>query len=113
MARKARKNIRIGDIAGRHGDVGLVLAELPDGAVEQPRNGDVILAFGEATGHAHRIVDDQASIWVIGNEKYLVTKAPCVLDHEEHGKVTVPPGIFRIAIEEDYSPGEVYVPVVD
>lgn len=109
----ARKTPKLGDLVGRHGDVGLILAELPDGAVEQHRNGDVILAFGEATGHAHRIADDQASIWVIGNEKYLVTKAPSILDHEEHGQVTVPPGVYRIAIEEDYQPGNIFVPVAD
>lgn len=104
---------RLGDIVGRHGDVGLILAELPAGAVEQPRAGDLLLALGEATGHAHRIADETASVWVVGNEKYLVTKVPTPLSHEEHGVVMVPPGIYKIAIEEDYAPGDIFVPVVD
>lgn len=111
----SKRKVKAGDLIGRHGDVGLIVADaLPEGAVEQPRNGgDVVLAFGEATGHAHRITDEGASIWVIGSEKYLVTKASCVLDHEEHGKVVVPPGIYLVAVEEDYLPGDIFVPVVD
>ncbi len=40
----------------RQGDVMLFKVEkLPKGAVEVETQGDVILAFGEVTGHAHRI----------------------------------------------------------
>lgn len=108
-----KRTPKIGYLIGRHGDVGLIVAKLPTGAVEEPRNGDAILARGEATGHAHRIADESASIWVIGSEKYLVTKAPCVLDHEEHGTVVVPPGVYLIAIEQEYTPGAIFVPVAD
>ena len=47
----------------RHGDVFLKeVAALPQGAVQAARDhGDVILAYGEVTGHAHRIADPDAT----------------------------------------------------
>ena len=91
----------------RHGDVGLIrLAELPAGAVQQERRGDLILQQGTSTGHAHRIKAKTAQIFTVGETRYLVTKRPATLAHEEHGPMTIAPGVFEVRIETDYVPGE-------
>ena len=76
----------------RHGDVGLIrVAELPAGAVAQDRLGDLILQQGTSTGHAHRIKAKTAQIFTVGETRYLVTKRPATLAHEEHGPMTIAP----------------------
>ena len=98
----------------RHGDVGLIrLAELPAGAVQQERRGDLILQQGTSTGHAHRIKAKTAQTFTAGETRYLVSKRPTTLTHEEHGPVMIAPGIYEIRIEADYVPGEPPVQVLD
>ncbi len=92
-------------LEARHGDVGLIRIEtLPEGAKKQPRKGDLILALGEATGHAHRIKEKSARIFAVGDTRYLVIERPTTLDHEEHGPITLQPGAFLVRIEREYSP---------
>lgn len=97
----------------RQGDVLLVpvsVAEVPATAVPAPhdRAGRMVLARGEATGHAHVIVgpdtvlladrDDIDRLYV-----RIVTRARVV--HEEHGTITVPAGAYRVVRQREYVPG--------
>ena len=92
----------------RHGDVLLSeVARVPDKATPEAREGDVILAKGEVTGHAHRIASPMARVMVAERTRYLVVEAPVVLDHEEHGPVTIPKGIFEVVLQCEYVPGAV------
>lgn len=84
----------------RQGDVCLIrVANLPAGAVEVPGSGDVILAYGEVTGHAHRIkqADDRPSARVFdyGAERYLQIAEKIALTHEEHSAIMLDSGIYR------------------
>lgn len=89
----------------RHGDVYLKeVAQVPDRATPEARHGDVILAQGEVTGHAHRINSPRAQVMVAEQRRYLVADAPVVLDHEEHGPITIPSGIFEVVIQREYIP---------
>ena len=89
----------------RHGDVFLrEVAQLPDKATPEARQGDVILAEGEVTGHAHRIASPQARVMVAERNRYLVADMPVVLDHEEHGKIEIPKGIFEVVRQREYAP---------
>jgi hypothetical protein len=104
----------------RQGDVLLVPvsgAEVPATAVPAPRDrsGRMILARGEATGHAHVIVgpdvilladrDDIDRLFI-----KIVTRGRVV--HEEHGAISVPAGTYRVVRQREYVPGS-YRPVAD
>ncbi|WP_432975737.1 hypothetical protein [Dactylosporangium sp. CA-233914] len=85
-------------------------AEVPATAVPAPRDrtGRMVLARGEATGHAHVIVgpdtilladrDDIDRLFV-----KVVTRGRVV--HEEHGTITIPAGTYRIVRQREYVPG--------
>ena len=111
----------------RQGDVGFVRMDvLPTGAKRQTRKGDIVLALGEATGHAHKIKERSAKIFNLDGQRYLVIERPTDLiqtdrtgrigqkhdGHDLHGVVTVDPGIYEVRIERSYERGEI-VRVVD
>ena len=85
----------------RQGDVMLFkVAELPKGAVAVKTDGDVILAHGEVTGHAHRIKREQtekpsARLFDVGAERYLQIAERVALTHEEHSAIFLEAGVYR------------------
>ncbi|WP_238015004.1 hypothetical protein KZZ52_48660 [Dactylosporangium sp. AC04546] len=92
-------------------------AEVPATAVPAPRDrsGRMILARGEATGHAHVIVgpdvmlladrDDVDRLFV-----RIVTRARVV--HEEHSAIGIPAGSYKVVRQREYVPGS-WRPVAD
>jgi hypothetical protein len=83
----------------RQGDV-LVLAVdvIPRRAKPVDRDrGLVVLAYGEATGHAHAIADRGAALLRHRDRQYLRVTAVggVTLTHEEHDTLVVPPGDYR------------------
>ena len=95
----------------RQGDLLLVpIARLPEGA-DRVRSGRLVLAEGEATGHAHVVDDERASLhrhrdrWspparylsVVGDE-------PVFLVHEEHDRLPVAPGVYEVRRQREYEP---------
>lgn len=64
-------------------------------------NGRIILAWGEVTGHHHEVVtaateavpDESQAMFFTHDDgtRELVLLAPCVLRHEEHGRITCDP----------------------
>lgn len=92
----------------RQGDVLMLAnAQLPDRAKPvEPANGKVILAWGEVTGHHHRIEEPaKARLWDAGAERYLQVLEQCVLVHEEHAPVTLPPGTYLIPTQVSMTAG--------
>jgi hypothetical protein len=115
----------------RQGDVALVqVAALPAGCTLAPdQTRKIILAWGEVTGHHHRIEDHvvqhkatpgaaeeiaeaaiaraKARLWKAPNgETYLEVTAPVTLRHEEHTEHTIPPGIYLQPTQVEYTPAE-------
>ena len=110
----------------RQGDVLLSqVKSLPKGcelATGQERK--IILAWGEVTGHHHRIEDHihisaeaaseiadaaiaraKARLWVHPTgTRYLEVTEPVSLTHEEHSAHTIPPGIYEIPNQVEYTP---------
>lgn len=96
----------------RQGDVLFKqIAELPQGKQKKRKDGAV--AYGEVTGHSHRLaVADQevAEVLEIGNGVYVhVSEAGVCIGgatfvHEEHGPITLPPGGYEISIQREYTP---------
>ncbi len=98
----------MGNMVIRHGDVGLRSVEaLPKGVTSVKRvPRGVVLAYGEATGHAHAIRDLTATLWRgdDGREYLLVEGGVAVLQHEEHGPITISPGIYEVLHQREYTP---------
>jgi len=88
----------------RHGDVLIAsIDELPDGC---KKRGHVTLAYGEITGHSHRIADaSTAETFELDGQIYLkVVAAKAELIHEEHASIELPQGIYRVWQQREYTP---------
>lgn len=92
----------------RQGDVCLIrVSALPDGAIQAKVNDDVILAFGEVTGHAHRIKQNaehpSVRVFDFGAERYIQVIETVALSHDEHAAIVLEKGIYRQAFQcEDF-----------
>jgi hypothetical protein len=93
------------------GDVLLIRAadDLTPEAVVVPRHPQrgIVLAEGEATGHAHAIADDAATLYATGDTRLLLVREPVRLRHEEHAPIEVPPGLYRVRTQREYSPRKI------
>lgn len=92
----------------RQGDVMIVeVLAIPKAATKEQREGDIILAHGEVTGHAHRIAAKtaQARMWSAGAERFLQAMEMVSLKHEEHSALSIPPGNYQVVIQQEYTPG--------
>ncbi len=91
----------------RHGDVILTqVNEIPDTAHPKPT---AVLAWGEATGHSHRISDPSSvQLYTDGAVGYLrVTSESALLVHDEHKPIELPRGLYRFWQQREYSPKEI------
>jgi hypothetical protein len=91
----------------RQGDVLLVGIERPSrtGKAIDPVDGRIVLARGEATGHAHAIrVDDGRAQFFEGpaNRRYLLLTDIGRLEHEEHGAIVLEPGWYEVRRQREY-----------
>jgi hypothetical protein len=96
----------------RHGDVLIDgVPTIPAGA--QPRS-DLILAYGEMTGHSHRVEPAEAArLFEHETGLYLqVTANRATVVHEEHGPIALDAGCYRVWRQREYTPRELRV-VVD
>lgn len=68
-----------------------------------------ILAYGEVTGHAHKIESlEHAEILEIGTGLYLrVAEQGVRIVHEEHAPIALPPGNYEVEIQREYTPAEI------
>ena len=84
----------------RQGDLLLVpVAGLPEGA-DRVGSGRLVLAEGEATGHAHVVDDERASLHTYPwNDTWFLSVEdgePVLLVHEEHDPLRVLPGAYEV-----------------
>lgn len=106
----------------RQGDVLITRIEdsAPTGAQVSRDSGRIVLAYGEATGHAHAIADRDADLFELPEARDKeadelwdqVTRILRVrgeegvnLRHEEHGAIAIPPGTYRVVRQREYVPG--------
>ena len=102
----------------RQGDVLLVaVPAIPEDARLVPRDqGRIVLALGEATGHAHAIADPQAALMETAlQERFLhvLREGGVLLRHEEHHPILLPQGAYQVRRQREYSPGAVWRMVAD
>ena len=62
----------------------------------------LVLAEGEATGHAHVIADDGVELYERDGVLYLSVKNGATVTHEEHKPVTLPAGDFIVRKVREY-----------
>lgn len=99
----------------RQGDVLLMrIDSIPADAVPCVVKGDVILAWGEVTGHAHRIAPEsvkpfaKGGIWSPTAERYIrALEGGANLTHEEHSTIALPAGNYRVVQQREYHPEEI------
>jgi hypothetical protein len=77
---------------------------LPERAVATPRQGRLVLAEGEATGHAHAIAEPDAREFRVGDERLVLVRSKARLVHEEHAPIELPAGTYRVVIQREYEP---------
>ena len=98
----------------RQGDVYLVKVDepIPTNAVPvQSDRGRLVLAYGEVTGHAHVIEDEDVELFTTtadAVDRWLrVGPNGATLTHDEHGAIVLPPGTYRQRIQREYSPEQI------
>ena len=97
----------------RQGDVLITrVRSIPKAAKAKARdNGRVVLAYGEVTGHAHAIVEAEATLFSLLDDTqeqlYLEADGTVHLRHEEHAPITIPPGRYRITHQREYQPDSI------
>ena len=93
----------------RHGDVMIQqIASLPEPAEPLPH---LILAHGELTSHSHRIAPSSgAKLYRVPQGLILDVRSEDVgVVHEEHGRIPLPQGVYRVWRQREYSPEEIRI----
>jgi hypothetical protein len=67
-------------------------------------NGKIVLAHGEATGHCHAIASPSAKLFQGSGKRFLSVAKTVTLEHQEHDKITIPPGNYEVIRQREYSP---------
>lgn len=91
----------------RQGDVLIErVGRKPEGGKSVPReNGRIIIAHGEATGHAHAICEPGVEMVELeSGERFVCSETGIRVVHEEHGTIALPPGNYRITQQREYTP---------
>ena len=90
----------------RQGDVGIRrVASIPKGAKKVKRDaGRIVLAYGEVTGHAHAVLDREATlVRSTDGRTFLRLDAPATVVHEEHAPVKLAPGAYEVIRQREWS----------
>lgn len=99
----------------RQGDVLIIPLEGPLPADLKPvplEAGRIVLAHGEATGHAHAIKSRNAGFFqeaaAVNPRRFLhVVGGSVALKHEEHAPVELKPGAYEVRRQREYTPEEI------
>lgn len=82
----------------RQGDVLLVkIKSMPEG-LKQKSN---VLAFGEVTGHNHRLVGGLVFADRDGKQ-FCKLESEGVLEHEDHAHISIPKGVYEVRLQREF-----------
>jgi len=88
----------------RQGDI--LIREITELPKNLKKINNPILAYGEATGHHHKLVKEREDQFDIlednSGNKYLQLKDPTQLTHQEHKPITIEKGLYFISHEREY-----------
>ena len=95
----------------RQGDVYFIEVSEPQNIqFKEAKGEDLVLAYGEVTGHKHLMVADKPDTQILFGElngkKYMkIVGGTATVTHEEHGVLTFTPEIVReVRIQREYDP---------
>lgn len=87
----------------RQGDILFVVDTIPASAVvaESP-----VVAYGEATGHSHRLEGDAV---VLNSPRDMFVRASkgAAIVHDEHDTIQLPEGEYRVIRQREFDEGEI------
>jgi len=91
----------------RHGDV--ILIPILKGSAKftlGKKERELVLAYGEVTGHSHKLTKNHGALYSFDNKVYLDLQNKInTLTHEEHGDIELPCDVdYEIVIQRDYTP---------
>jgi len=88
----------------RQGDVAIRKVRSIPGQTTRRESG--ILAFGEVTGHCHKVDNlELAEVLEVGGDLYLrVSEDGVRIVHDEHSAIALPAGNYEVTIQREYSP---------
>ena len=99
-----KKSWKVGRHA-RQGDIMLIkLAEMPQEAKPVDNEGRIVLAWGEATGHAHAIPTTHGSAYEWQGNTLVQVKPGAKLVHEEHTAIPLTRGVYQLRRQVEYTP---------
>jgi hypothetical protein len=98
----------------RQGDVLLhPIDSIPEDAILVRGEKVIVLAEGEATGHAHTIrASRKVKAMRKDAELYLEVSEPVTLEHQEHAAIEIQPGTYHVRRQLEFWYDEVR-PVID
>lgn len=91
----------------RQGDILIMTADRREGLREVDREDSwIVLARSEATGHAHAIASNHASLLMDDQtlNRYLDVRAPVRIEHKEHREIELPSGFYEVRRQREYRP---------
>ena len=89
----------------RHGD--LLLEEVQSIPMGGNKRKNGIILAGEATGHHHRIGGNSAVLDYPDEKVFVEVNSPTApLTHEEHNRIDIPAGKYRVIRQREYDPYE-------
>ena len=95
----------------RQGDVLIqrIDQELPEDAeaVKPDERNRLILAEGEATGHAHAVPAVAGALYAAQVGMMLQVNQQTQVLHEEHAPIDLDPGLYKITRQREYFPTEI------
>lgn len=95
----------------RQGDVLLErVISIPKTAKHVKVEGEIVLAYGEATGHHHAIRNGNATLYRDPKTQasYVeIAESLALLEHEEHAPITLEPGIYSVFLQREYHPKDI------
>ena len=99
----------------RQGDILIVPTneEIQGHELPPDDRGRVVLALGEATGHAHAIESDRAKLFRsgVGSEERMFLKVDGLqavnLVHEAHAIISLKPGGYKVIRQREYAAEEI------
>lgn len=93
----------------QQGDVLFFVVKKVKGKVIKPEaERGFVFAEGETTGHYHAVKETEGvKVYEENGTKYCaVEKESAVVEHQEHGAITLPKGTYKISIVKEFDPFE-------
>lgn len=91
----------------RQGDVLIEQIAKTDRVLKRSSTNKLVLAEGEATGHHHVLECEEIESWKDSEEIQVRVGPEATITHEEHSKISLSKGTYRVTRQREYTPEEI------